>query len=148
MHCNITWSTKILSLYHRLLQLFFVTNWTTQMSECKLSKSWDLPGTLQQVIHIWGHIGDSFGPHGLGRRGHYWNKYTLQITRDHYITICIPTINNEALWGEFGQFSTSVCMLVWIILLDIFVAVFSVLGKENCSDEIFLISAWEFVDWS
>ena len=146
MHCNITWSTKILSLYHRLLQLFFVTNWTTQMSECKLSKSCNLPGTLQQVIHIWGHIGDSFGPHGQGRRGHYWNKYTLQITRDHHITICIPTINIETLWGEFGQFSTSVCMLVWMILLDIFVAMFSVLGRGLCSDEIFLTSAWEFVE--
>ena len=33
-----------------------------------------------------------------------------------------------------------------VILLDIFVAMFSVLGEENCSDEIFLVSAWEFVE--
>ena len=33
-------------------------------------------------------------------------------------------------WGEFGQFSKSVCMLVSMISLDIFVAMFSVLEKK------------------
>ena len=33
-----------------------------------------------------------------------------------------------------------------MILLDIFVAMFSVLREENWSDEIFLISAGEFVE--
>ena len=128
MHCNILWSTKIFSLYHRLF-CSFLSQIEPRRPECIPSKISDLLGRLQQVIHIWGHIGDSFGPHGLGRRGHYWNKYTLQITRDHYITICIPTITNEPLWGEFGQFSKSVCMLVSMISLDIFVAMFSVLEK-------------------
>ena len=36
--------------------------------------------------------------------------------------------------------------ILWVILLDIFVAMFSVLGKELCSDEIFLTSAREFVE--
>ena len=47
-----------------------------------------------------------------------------------------------------NQYICTVCtyMLVWMILLDIFVAMFSVLGKELCSDEIFLTSARKFVE--